>query len=359
MIDFPLRNIKQTVDNHVIDSEKNWHRKVWDIHGVRVEWVLDDPALMHYVEEMLHYFEGASATGDISPDIQICVDTQAQWSMPPDADVLPPSKNEAVDTLSSYDLETVFGRSVTLNYYGILPMGAAAYDLDQGFAIGYLEDFASYTQWKVTHLYLFVLLIELLRGQGLYWVHAGCVTLDHRAVLLIGQSGAGKTTTSVNLTKHGFKFVSEDRVFLRSHSNGVEVLGFPIEIALTKKTTELLTFTQAFVDEDHVWKGKVKLKPDMVFGKDIMQLSGRPEVILFTEVGELSDSEFIRLPRAEALKRMLTNSLLVSQPNVSRKHFDVLSKLVQQSRCYSLKLGRDIETMPQSIAALLEQATSE
>ena len=45
-------------------------------------------------------------------------------------------------------------------------------------------------------------------------VHATCVALDGRAVLILGKSGAGKSALGLNLMALGATLVSDDRVIL-------------------------------------------------------------------------------------------------------------------------------------------------
>lgn len=52
------------------------------------------------------------------------------------------------------------------------------------------------------------------RAQGLVPLHAACVGERGRGVLLMGDSGAGKTTAALQCLLQGFEFVSEDSVFV-------------------------------------------------------------------------------------------------------------------------------------------------
>jgi HprK-related kinase B len=65
----------------------------------------------------------------------------------------------------------------------------------------------------------------LRRGHLL--LHASAVVRDGRAVALAGPPGAGKSTAALHLVEHGFRFVSNDRLLVRSHASGVEALGYP------------------------------------------------------------------------------------------------------------------------------------
>jgi hypothetical protein len=52
------------------------------------------------------------------------------------------------------------------------------------------------------------------RAQGLIPLHAACVGLDGRGLLLVGDSGAGKSTASLHCLLRGLDFVSEDSTFV-------------------------------------------------------------------------------------------------------------------------------------------------
>jgi hypothetical protein len=52
------------------------------------------------------------------------------------------------------------------------------------------------------------------RAQHLVPLHAACVSRHGRGVLLMGESGAGKTTASLHCLLQGLEFVSEDSVFV-------------------------------------------------------------------------------------------------------------------------------------------------
>jgi hypothetical protein len=56
------------------------------------------------------------------------------------------------------------------------------------------------------------------RCQGLVSLHGACVGRRGRAILLMGGSGAGKSTVTLHSLLHGFDIVAEDSVFVQPHS---------------------------------------------------------------------------------------------------------------------------------------------
>jgi serine kinase of HPr protein (carbohydrate metabolism regulator) len=52
-------------------------------------------------------------------------------------------------------------------------------------------------------------------------LHASCVAIDGRAVLIAGPSGSGKSDLALRLLDRGFTLVSDDRTIVRKEGNRV------------------------------------------------------------------------------------------------------------------------------------------
>jgi hypothetical protein len=64
--------------------------------------------------------------------------------------------------------------------------------------------------------YFFSLLHSTMSIYKRYVMHSACVSLNKKAVLLIGESGVGKSTLSIMLAKAGFDFMGDDLVILEN-----------------------------------------------------------------------------------------------------------------------------------------------
>jgi hypothetical protein len=75
------------------------------------------------------------------------------------------------------------------------------------------------------------LVVELQkRRPDLYFLHAAALERDGRAVLLVAESGAGKSTTTWGLLHHGFRYASDELAPI-DLTSGL-VLGFPHALCL-------------------------------------------------------------------------------------------------------------------------------
>ena len=75
--------------------------------------------------------------------------------------------------------------------------------------------FPYHVRYELIELAVFTL---AARVQGLMPLHAACVGRGRRGLLLIGESGAGKSTAALHCALHGFDLIAEDSLFVSPQS---------------------------------------------------------------------------------------------------------------------------------------------
>jgi hypothetical protein len=71
---------------------------------------------------------------------------------------------------------------------------------------------------------------------GAYLLHAAAVSLDDQALLLIGDSGAGKSTTAMAMVSAGCSYIGDDGCLIRRRSGDVELLSLWSSFRLTDQS---------------------------------------------------------------------------------------------------------------------------
>lgn len=349
---FPTGNLSSSLDLILGNAAGTFSLQRWSIYGLRFALYSDHPDLSQLAADLMRCFPADHS--DAPPDMRLCLTTGHAWRIPPPAENLPSDAGRIMDLQQAYGLTDAFARLGDCNYYELSPLGGVAYNMSSGQGLGYVRDVQRYDPWLITHLYMQMAVLELLRGQGLYMIHAGGVALDGRGVLLAGLTGSGKTTTTLQLVEGGFDFLSEDRMFVRSTGEGaVELLPFAPDVAITANTARLLPSLAARLPRQPDPGRKLELDPAALFPEAIIERA-LPALILFPRVTTNPRSEAQPISAAQGLQRILPHSLLASQADVSAANFDALSRLVAASRCYDLPLGPDVENLPALVRGLLE-----
>lgn len=115
----------------------------------------------------------------------------------------------------------------------------AVCDLTTGFASCWLSEITVESSAYLRYNFLDAMALLLIEALYLTPVHAACVSLGGRGLLLCGDSGAGKSSLSFACARRGWTFVSDDASFLVRGSEGSVVVGSPFHIHFRESATEL------------------------------------------------------------------------------------------------------------------------
>ena len=183
---------------------------------------------------------------------------------------------------------------------------------------------------------IFTSLAPMLRRRGIFAVHAFAAVRTETAVLLVGPSHSGKTTTGLNLLLNGWQLLANDVVLLQATDDGVFALPTPGEISIRPPTYTLLP----------------KLKRNQSF--DWGQAS-QVKTILFPKIkGEVNGkTAVLPLPRAIALAQLMGESVDRWDEEMLNHHTAMLHQLTSQCNTFQLLLDQDINNISDIIADTL------
>ena len=241
-------------------------------------------------------------------------------------------------------------------------------DVSQGCGEGVLDSGFWTCPLRDRREFFLLAFLMLMRQHGLYGLHANGVAKDDSGCLIIGYSGAGKTTLSIGLLKEGWSYLSDDAIMLRKNSNGVEALAFRRGFSLTQATSvhfpELNISTTSATTPGYgaasaygrLNGDKRALDLDPLF-PGMFASRCVPRLMLFPEISSRSRSELIPLGYAEALTSLLGQSpgIMTDKVLVS-KQLRVLTSLVEQTKSYRLLAGSDVYQRPDTVSQLLTRA---
>jgi HPr Serine kinase C-terminal domain len=201
-------------------------------------------------------------------------------------------------------------------------------------------------------------LLKLLRPLGLYSVHAAAVVAKGGlGLLIIGPSGSGKSTLAIGLIRHGWSYLSDDAVLLRSQAEKVEALAlrkhFYIDADQAPSSAEL-PLGEEVPDTSGRQRRRVHLEGAYT-GQHLGQCL--PEVLLFSRIVPQAQSSLLPIDRIDVLRRLLAGSgpQLFDKATMTR-HLEVLKRLVQQTVGYELRAGLDLYRDPMLLMRLLNEA---
>lgn len=194
-------------------------------------------------------------------------------------------------------------------------------------------------------------LAPLLRRHGCYLVHAAAVSSGSGALLLVGPSHSGKTTSGLRLVLAGHKHLASDVVLLSQVGNQIYAFPTPGTATIRARTLQLLPQLEALIEDDDsalaVQDGlRVRIAPEQ-WGAPAPVVA-----IFFPTIGGTTQSTVRPLEQGVALAKLMEESIDRWDSAVLLNHMAFLTALSQQARCLRLALGADVDSLP----SLLESA---
>lgn len=197
-------------------------------------------------------------------------------------------------------------------------------------------------------------LIQLLKREGLYTLHATALEKDGQGILIPGCSGRGKTTAFIALLRSGFRCISDDHPLLHEKDGKLELLAFQEKVDITDQSVR---FFPELVNANPglLYQGVLKkyFFVEDVYPNSIAHVC-QPRLLFFPQVIDSSHSLLEPFPRARALEELLPETLAVHDKAAAKREFQFLSRMVQELDCYLLYFGHDVLDLPSLVLPLLK-----
>lgn len=206
--------------------------------------------------------------------------------------------------------------------------------------------------------YLFdPLLLMVLKRRDLVHCHAAAVDSGRGAILIVGGSGAGKSTTTLSLLLHGYRFIADDELFLHTRPDGVYARGGERFSHLTEATAALLAGLPDTASLPLVQRGtRMKRRLDVAFFGEMpatahSQASGAIRLVLFPRVDVEGATRVEPVDVADTMRRLLLHrpkehpAVIPDAPSIERQ-FATCAALATSAPAFDLILGRDIARLP-------------
>ncbi|WP_338605184.1 hypothetical protein [Desulfoferula mesophila] len=193
-------------------------------------------------------------------------------------------------------------------------------------------------------------------SQGYQFAHGGAVGVDGKSVLIVGKGGSGKSTTCLACLNAGLQYLGDDYTLIDTRE---EPRVFSLyNTAKLKGPADLARFPQLtphLVNAERLDSEKAMLFLHGDFDGQIIAQSPL-KAILIPVVMDQEHTKILPAGPAAGLAA-LAPSTIFQLPGSGRQSLRNIAELVQRVPCYSLRLGRDLAGVAETIRRFIANSS--
>ncbi len=314
----------------------------WKLHALTIEGDSRDDGILRRWHESFSSLSTSADAADITLTLDIVSD------VPPS----PPRKpNFKQENLIEYYID---GDLVTVHFPRF---GQLRLDLAKRISVGEIVREAL-TAYGVFEDLVAIGLSPHLRRRDYFLIHAFAALTpspspiteerEGRGVLIVGNIGAGKTTTGMSLLNAGWKLLSNDSPIINADA---KILSYPGLLAAYPNTFARFEATQHLVSTG---EGKIMVAAEKIW-REVWIESATAGMIVFPQIESRGD-HLLDLPsQPEALRLIIPPAIEQWDKAMIPRHLEILNRLIQSAPAYRLHLSPDVLSIPKVIATSLRK----
>ena len=191
----------------------------------------------------------------------------------------------------------------------------------------------------------------------LFLLHSAGVVMpgQDKTLLIAGESGSGKSTLTLQLAKAGWKFLSDDSIFLIKRPRGIETRGLRKCFALTSHTMAAVQVETAPTSAAPVaWKRRIS--PDQLFPHGQVK-SAFAGSIIFSNITHESKSRIVPLEPSQTMRRLMRLSPWACyDKTTAAANLKVFEALALDVAAYDFFAGKDLLGNSDLTASIMSRA---
>ena len=201
-------------------------------------------------------------------------------------------------------------------------------DLHGGFSFGWVtKNTAARTEY-LRQCFLDLMIYPILETQHMATVHAACVNLNGKGVLLAGDSGAGKSSLAYACARAGFTYVSDDAsAFFRDAPRPL-VIGHPQKFRFREPVSELFPEFRGLKATNRAYgKPTVEVRTHGLDGLRTADQSTIDYLVFLNRPGFDGVPRLVPLSPEDAWKQLRKSLWEIQAPEFEERH-DALRRLL-------------------------------
>ncbi len=208
-------------------------------------------------------------------------------------------------------------------------------------------------RWEIEHILLDDLLPKVLSHDGAFVLHAAGLSCGTSGLVILGESGRGKSTLSAFLGQSGMAILSDDCLIVDVDSQGHHVSPTYAGMRLFPDSIDALFAQPPFTSDMASYSSKQRVHLDSGFEAETAPV----RALVFLDPPATDDAVVLSpMSPGAACAALIANSFALDPSDVGRaaQRMRQASHLARDVRAYALSYPRDYSRLPEVRRVILE-----
>jgi hypothetical protein len=206
----------------------------------------------------------------------------------------------------------------------------ATCDLARGFSFAWITPGIVKNQHYLRYHFLEGIVMSMLACSYTVSLHAACVELNGRGVMLCGDSGAGKTSLAFACARAGWTYISDDACYLLRDQSDRFVIGNSHQVRFRPSAAELFPELKGYsITPRTAGKPSIEVPIDSLPGGLKSAFGARVKHVVYLNRRKSGSQELTSYPKESALKKM--NYTPYAVEGVEKSHAAAIENLLEAS----------------------------
>lgn len=194
-------------------------------------------------------------------------------------------------------------------------------------------------------------LIRIFQNYGYLFLHAACLTIGNKGVVIAGTSGRGKSTATYALIQSGYPVLTDEYTLIRKKEGRFTACTLANWIKLNKTGRQILFGDVIQVPDDGEIGDDYLIRLDHLFATPTFRMDAIDFLFTLEQTG-LSDTTVHMTDALSVVPEILPISLSLANRRMTEQGMTVLSDLLSNVSCRKIHFGTDMALF----ASAIEQA---
>lgn len=195
-------------------------------------------------------------------------------------------------------------------------------------------------------------MVRMIRKFNYIYLHAACLSINNKNILITGFSGSGKSTSTYALINKGYTALTDETTLIKRNDNGFGAFTIMNYIKLSDYTCNYLL--KGIENPQLIYEDEYIIKLSQINNTVITKVENIDHIFILEKTGEIN-TIIEEVGPLDIIEVLLPNAISFIDSEYTKKLFVIFMDLLDSIKCSKVLFGTDMEDFAEKIVDTVAQ----